>query len=296
MRIHAQSFAAGVVLAQMQARLPDVLTLCLLAMGLILLSLLCARWAPSQARDRTRLLPLLRTGLVFALVFSVGFGWAALRAHWRLADELRSDLEGVDVEVVGFVADLPQVMDDALRFRFDLDPVVDGVPRRLLLSWYPARGSASVLPGIRPGERWRFVVRLKRPHGLYNPGGFDYEAWLLERGVRATGHVRSGAQRLDDGLCRPMDGVHRLREAVRERFVGALGDAPYAGILVALVIGDQRGIPAVQWEVFRRTGVAHLVAISGMHISLMAGLLGGRVGWLGGRRLVSCCVRVAARR
>ena len=296
MRIHALSFAAGVVLAQMQARLPDVLTLCLLAMGLILLSLLCARWAPSQARDRTRLLPLLRTGLVFALVFSVGFGWAALRAHWRLADELRSDLEGVDVEVVGFVADLPQVMDDALRFRFDLDPVVDGVPRRLLLSWYPARGSASVLPGIRPGERWRFVVRLKRPHGLYNPGGFDYEAWLLERGVRATGHVRSGAQRLDDGLSRPMDGVHRLREAVRERFVGALGDAPYAGILVALVIGDQRGIPVVQWEVFRRTGVAHLVAISGMHISLMAALLGGSVGWLWRRSswlMLRCPVRKA---
>ena len=296
MRSHALSFAAGVVLVQMQARLPEVLTLCLLALGLTLIAFLCARWVPSQGCDCARLLQTLRGVLVFALVLSVGFGWAALRAHWRLADELRTDLEGVDVEVVGFVAELPQTMDDALRFRFDLDTGVDGVPRQLLLSWYPPRGSGSTLPTISAGERWRFVVRLKRPHGFYNPGGFDYEAWLLERGARATGHVRSGAQRLDAEFMRPMDAVHRLREAVRERFVGVLGDAPYSGILVALVIGDQRGIPPMQWEVFRRTGVAHLVAISGMHISLVAALVGGSLGWLWRRfpwLMLRCPVRKA---
>ncbi len=296
MRLHVLSFAAGVVLVQVQARLPDVLTLCLLVMGLALMSFLCARRVPSQGRERARLLQALKLVLVIALVLSLGFGWAALRAHWRLADELRTDLAGVDVEVVGFVAELPQTMDGALRFRFDLDTVVDGVPRRLLLSWYTPRASGSTLPTIKAGERWRFVVRLKRPHGLYNPGGFDYEAWLLERGLRATGHVRTGAQRLDAGLSRPMDAVHRLREAVRERFVGVLGEAPYGGILVALVIGDQRGIPPVQWEVFRRTGVAHLVAISGMHISLVAALVGGSVGWLWRRfawLMLRCPVRKA---
>ena len=296
MRLHALSFAAGVVLVQVQERLPELLTLCLLSMGLALVAFLRARWAPSRGCTRARLRHALGRVLVFALVFSVGFGWAALRAHWRLADELRTDLEGVDVGVVGLVADLPQAMDDALRFRLDLDTVVDGVPRRLLLSWYSPRASDSALPTLRAGERWRFVVRLKRPHGLYNPGGFDYEAWLLERGVRATGHVRSGAQRLDAEFSRPMDAVHRLREGVRERFIGVLGEAPYAGILIALVIGDQRGIPSAQWEVFRRTGVAHLVAISGMHISLVAALIGGSIGWLWRRfswLMLRCPVRKA---
>ena len=156
----------------------------------------------------------------------------------------------------------------------------------------PARAAGGRL---HPGERWRLTVRLRRPHGNANPQGFDYEAWLLERNIRVLGAVRpdkragnsadSGVggginKRLDAFVVRPGYLVERLREAVRDRFVAALPDAPYRGVLVALAIGDQRAIPGAQWTLFNRTGVTHLVSISGLHVTMLAALFAGLVGWL----------------
>lgn len=117
---------------------------------------------------------------------------------------------------------------------------------------------------VCPGERWRFTVRLKRPHGTVNPHAFDYEAWLLERNIRATGSIRLSAevQRLEAFVPRPTYVVERLRDAIRSRFLTALPDAPYLGVLIALTVGDQRAIPNTQWQVFNRTGITHLVSIS----------------------------------
>ena len=156
----------------------------------------------------------------------------------------------------------------------------------------PARAAGGRL---HPGERWRLTVRLRRPHGNANPQGFDYEAWLLERNIRALGAVRpdkragnsadsgvggGGNKRLDAFVVRPGYLVERLREAVRDRFVAALPDAPYRGVLVALAIGDQRAIPSAQWTLFNRTGVTHLVSISGLHVTMLAALFAWLVGWL----------------
>ena len=165
----------------------------------------------------------------------------------------------------------------------------------------PAAANPSA-PSVRPaggrlhaGERWRLTVRLRRPHGNANPQGFDYEAWLLERNIRALGAVRPdkragnsadsgvggcGNKRLDAFVVRPAYLVERLREAVRERFVAALPNAPYGGVLAALAIGDQRAIPGAQWTLFNRTGVTHLVSISGLHVTMLAALFAGLVGWL----------------
>ncbi len=147
----------------------------------------------------------------------------------------------------------------------------------------------------RPGERWQFTVRLWRPHGFANPSGFDYEAWLLERGVRATGSVRGPGQLLDGGAETLMQHVHRLRATVRERMLAALPEGRQRGLLVALAVGDQQGIEAAQWEVFRRTGVAHLVSISGLHVALVALFCGGLAGaaW---RRLPALALRVPVQR
>ena len=117
-------------------------------------------------------------------------------------------------------------------------------------------------------------MRLKRPHGYVNPAGFDLEAWLLEHDLRATGYVRDSSAnlRLAAFVGRPSDFVQRAREAVRARIVAALPGAPYAGVLVALAIGDQRAIPEAQWLVFNRTGVSHLISISGLHVTVFAAL------------------------
>lgn len=133
---------------------------------------------------------------------------------------------------------------------------------------------AVTVPAVAAGERWRLVVRLKRPHGYANPGGFDLEAWLLERNLRATGYVRASSanERLDALAARPRDFVQRARERVRARIAAALPEARYAGVVAALAIGDQRAIPDDQWTVFNRTGVGHLVSISGLHVTALAAL------------------------
>ena len=136
-----------------------------------------------------------------------------------------------------------------------------------MLSWYQGRrdGEDFVRPPLRPGERWQLTVRLKRPHGNANPFGFDYEAWLLERDIRATGYVRPApAERLDAMVWQPGYVIERLRDAARASFAAMLpaADYPWAGILVALAVGDQRAIHGDLWTTFNRTGTTHLMSIS----------------------------------
>jgi competence protein ComEC len=243
----ALAFAAGVLLLQQQAALP--------APAWLALAPLCAA------------LGAWRKALALPAALAVGFLWAAGFAHLRLADRLAPSLEGRDLEVVGVIAGLPARSERGWRFAFEPESPDIRLPRRLLLSWYGA------LEALHPGERWRLTVRLKRPHGHLNPHGFDYEAWLTERGVGATGYVRAerAARRLGRRAL-PSDHIARLREAVRERFRAVLGETPAAGILIALAVGEQRAIADEEWRLFARTGVTHLMSISGLHVTLVSGL------------------------
>ena len=163
---------------------------------------------------------------------------------------------------------LPHAFARGERFEFDVESVdAPGarLPQRIMLAWYSGllQDEWREKLALRPGERWRFTVRLKRPHGNANPHGFDYEAWLFERGLRATGYVRprAVAERLDDFILRPDYVIERWRERIRRSFFEVLPDAPYGGILAALAIGDEQAIPSDQWRLFRQTGVTHLMSI-----------------------------------
>lgn len=216
----------------------------------------------------------------------LGFLWAALVAHHYLADELPSGLEGQDLVVTGVVDSLPYRFERGLRFNLALehattpDGVAAQVPSRLALSWYAGPQDPQP-PALQPGERWQLALRLKRPHGNANPDGFDYEAWLLEQKLRATGSVRGDAAQgsANRRLAAFVPGftavVERCRGWLRERIERSLRGQPYAGVIVALVIGDQRGIGQADWKVFTRTGIGHLVSISGLHITMVAGLAAG---------------------
>jgi competence protein ComEC len=203
-----------------------------------------------------------------------GFAWAAILAHLALAPQLEKADEGRDIELVGTVAKLPHDFGQGVRFQFAVEQVPTQqatVPPLLALSWYRGEGQSLQL---HPGERWRLTVRLQRPHGNANPHGFDYEAWLLGQGIRATGYVRAapGNRRLDAFVLTPGHLLERCRDLLRARIMTALAGQPYAGVIVALVVGDQRGIEQPDWDVFNRTGVSHLVAISGLHITMVAGM------------------------
>lgn len=243
-------FLAGVLLLQQLAELPE------------------AAWAGAAV-----LLPVLFAhgprGRAAAAVVA-GFLWAWLQAAVVLAPSLPSALEGRDLTLQGRVGGLVEVFPRASRFVFDVRTLtVDGKSRpfrtRVRLSWY---GRA---PKLRCGETWRLTVRLKRPHGFANPGGFDYEGWLYRRGIRATGYVRphGSNQRLEAPSGYPLQ---RLRESLGRRLRQVLADNPESGVLTALALGERNGVPPARLALLRATGTGHLLAISGLHVGLVAAL------------------------
>lgn len=290
MRLAILAFALGVWACQWQAALPALGVLAAIAAA----SGVCAAVAGRFSRTSLR-----RAAVAFAAA-GIGFVWACGYGMLRLAESLPAELEGRDIVVDGVVAGLPQMLDAGQRFVFEVEHAeADGVPRLLLLGWYRGRAEAEseFARQVHAGERWRLTVRLKRPHGNLNPHGYDYEAHLFERGLRATGYVRNGqtALKLADFVATPTTLVERLRERTRERILAALPEAPLAGVLVALVIGDQQAIGGDLWERFNRTGITHLMAISGLHVTMLAGVVGVLVGGIW-RRVPWLALRLPAQK
>lgn len=279
MRLMLCAFVAGCWLVQQLPALPP---------ASLLMTALAGATAVVLACMMARRLPARRWLVTCLAGVLAGFGWAAYRASERLADRLPPALESVDLQVTGSVVGLPSLQTPGLRFAFAPEVpgaanVVDvavprqgpALPSRLLLSWQAPP------EGLLAGDRLAVSVRLRRPHGLANRHGFDQEYWLLQHGIGATGYVRSGTRLAGTAGWRRA-AVARLRGRLRERLDGAMPPgAPYAGVLVALAIGDQSGIAPVQWALFTRTGIGHLISISGLHITMVSGLIGAMVrrGW-----------------
>ncbi len=273
MRINILAFALGVCLLQQQAELPGIFALALLALAASVLY--CAgKWLESPAR---------RAFPAIACVLA-GFVWAAAYGHVRLADRLEPGLEGRDIALSGVLVSLPQAVERGVRFEFAVESAPAGVPSRLALVWYNglAPEEFQLVQALQAGERWHLAVRLKRPHGTANAYNHDVEAALLERGIGATGTVRPAAAglanaRIDGLALTPEALLQRLRERMREQFWDALPAHRYDGVLLALALGEQRAIDGGDWRVFARTGVSHLMSISGLHVTMVASL----VAWLG---------------
>ena len=261
-------------------------------------------------------------GTVFTLLFAaaLGFGLTGLRAGAFQKTSLDPALEGKDILITGRVAAMPQFGEDGLRFRFEVasarvNEQVVALPPLVYLGWYTGFGARPVKKpalalslaasasaadadngepsefsqelqrqpqNLRAGERWQMTVRLKAPHGNSNPHGFDYELWLWEQGLQATGYVRSGPndaapKKLAADWAHP---VERARQTVRESIFERVANRQLAGVLAALVVGDQNAIERADWDVFRATGVAHLMSISGLHITMFAWAASQLIGWL----------------
>ncbi|MBC7957337.1 MAG: ComEC/Rec2 family competence protein, partial [Cytophagales bacterium] len=204
---------------------------------------------------------------------AMGGGAAGWRASERLAESLPAALEGQDLQVIGVVAGLPQQSSVGLRFRFQIEEAqlqgqVVKLPPLVSLGWYVGWHEDAVLSepqqALRAGQRWRFTVRLRQPHGNLNPDGFDYELYLFEQGLRATGHVRANDKAAPELLDKQAGhAIDRLRQRVRDSIDATVSDRRAAGVLAALAVGDQSAIERDDWQLFRTTGVAHLMSISG---------------------------------
>ncbi len=297
-------FALGIAGQLQQAGLQGTAVYaCLTALALIVGLAALRMYARVQGRiAHLALAACLVAGALF------GFGSTGWRAALFQASALNAELEGRDIDVTGVVTAMPQRGDDAIRFRLRIESAAIGgravtLPPKVLLGWYAAPGTPSVaaadgmehgddpselaaLPRqpqtLRAGERWQMTVRLKAPHGNANPHGFDYELWLWEQGIQATGYVRAGRKdpaplQLERGWSYP---VERLRHRARDAIHAQIADRRLAGVIAALVVGDQGAIDRADWDVFRSTGISHLVSISGLHITMFAWLASQLIGAL----------------
>ncbi len=205
-------------------------------------------------------------------IFIISACWALLSAQSYLFQRLPENLSGEDILIEGFVSGLPHYSEHSVRFNVDVtryikvgdNSVPVNMPSTLRLSWYYHTEK------IYTGERWQLMVRLKPPHGSQNPGGFDYEKWLYQQSIHATGYVRKHSR--NRRLAKAHLSISGLREALLTT-LSTLPDKRYQGLLQALTIGHKSAISQPQWDVLRRTGTQHLMAISGLHIGMIAALI-----------------------
>ncbi len=229
-------------------------------------------------------------GVVIALVY----GNYQLTHRWDVADA------GIPWRISGIVDGLPEREGRQVRFNVRVSNVQKGVsggrtdedsnglsiessteprnvPRIIRLSWYQADRH------IQPGDRLVMDVKLRPPHSLWNPGGFDYERWAFIRNIDAVGYVKllheqHPASAFSVDLTR-----FRLISWLAERFKA---QPVVSSSLQALLIGDKNALQEWQWQLMRNTGTTHLMVVSGLHIGVCVAL-----GWWLGRLLFVCLYR-----
>lgn len=245
-------FVAGVLLLQWFSELPSIWWVVLAPILII-----------SYYKYRNMRLPI-------ALI--LGFLWALFHAHVLMQKGISDHFQGKDLYVEGVVVSLPEQTERRARFelrvdRMELDEVEQPLPGLIRVSWY------RFAPKIVAGQRWGLAVRLKRPHGFANPGGFDYEAWLFQRGIRASGYVRESEQNRLLGEAGGLVSIQTWRQHIRDSINAVSAEPAGKALLNGLVVGDRSGIKQQQWQLFARTGTNHLIAISGLHIGIVFGLV-----------------------
>jgi competence protein ComEC len=222
----------------------------------------------------------LKNTLIAILFFFMGFAWNANYAETRLANILPEELEGKDFHIEGRVVALPQSSPQSAKFAFEIDCIASRKSecieqsKRIYLSWQPAWRDGQAIPVVKPGQRWKLLVKLKRPYGTLNPYTFDFERWAFHQDFGASGSVKAGhlLQDKDIGFTEFALRMELARWNLREKIYALLpSNARYAGVIIALVMGDQNAINQDDWQVFNATGIGHLISISGLHVTMLAG-------------------------
>ncbi len=222
----------------------------------------------------------LRSVFASAAIACFALGYFSLNLAQRLQSRIQSTDEGSVTWVTGRIAAMPINSNGNTRFLFKTEPqsesLIGDQPRVLSLGWYQPRFN------LAPGQRWRLAVRLKRPIGPLNPGGYDLEAMALANQIDAFGSVvekRAGVIYAASQLTSQWSlgsAIEQLRSFISQgfdRLDPAVGHSSI-GLLKALSIGEQSALSAEQWQLFNRTGTSHLMSISGMHVTMLAGLGG----------------------
>ena len=222
--------------------------------------------------------------VLFVLWFISGFLWTALYIKQVVPPLDLEQIEGQTIRVTGEIATLPKKDHRKVQFVFNIHSretiYTGGQPQafkaKVYLSWYGGSryGSNSIREKLKAGQIWQLDIRLKHNNGLLNPGGFDYELWLFQNHIQATGYVRKGKLLRSEQANYSLFG---LRQKLADTLDRGLAENPYKGLFKALAIGSRADISPQQWQLLMRTGTNHLIAISGLHIGLFAALSGAMV-------------------
>ncbi|WP_244993580.1 DNA internalization-related competence protein ComEC/Rec2 [Pseudidiomarina sediminum] len=210
----------------------------------------------------------LRTALLGALL--CGILWGAGNAYFAFTTQVRPETQAADAEITLTLTTVVTRANGAWRItgKVHRDPSQPELPAQVRLHWYDPHAIAPQRMPLQ-GEQWRFVVRLRSPQGTRNQGSGAYHRYLLSAGIDAIGTIRSGHF---------VAGQASLRQHFVTQLQRATINHPLAGVAQALVVGERQQLSASQWQVVQRTGLAHLLAISGMHLTLVVGFMLA-VGW-----------------
>lgn len=250
----AITFLMGDMLLQTQRNL-SVLTLQNSAVLVVLLIAICIlKWRGSNR-------------LVYILIsFVIGFYYSFYMASNALSWTLPKNMEGKIIEIKGSISSLPVVSQYETSFIFQMDSMGGNqiYPVNLRLTWRDP-------PNLMVGDNWKLFVSLRRIHGLQNPGGFDYEAYALQSNIRANGYVTNkDFKQIRHDYFRHL--TNQWRQLLQEKIENIRPYSATSVWLPALIIGERTNISSEYWDVLRRTGTNHLMAIAGLHIGLIAGM------------------------
>jgi competence protein ComEC len=232
------------------------------------------------------------------ILVTIGFGLTAgiFFGHQFLSQQLSSSDSGREYILRGTVSGLPKQESRQLRFLVDVESLtaVDGrqiqhIPRKVQLSWYISRYQTP--PELQPGDYREWRVKLHRPRSMVNPAGFDYQVWLMRRGVGATGYVLKGNNReLPAAALTNLGHWIDQQRYHLQRWIVNNSQSTHKGILIALLIGDSALVEKNDWLTMQQTGTNHLIAISGLHVGFLA-IFGFYVGLFFGRLMQLFSVR-----
>jgi len=203
---------------------------------------------------------------IFGLCFGVLLGNVSL--YHQLNHQFSSSETQTDYLLVGTVTGAPKEDSRRISFVLRIDRFIGQKPafspHQIKLSWYGgARHS------VRAGDQWQLLVRLKPPTSLGNPGGFNYARWLFQRRIHATGYVRDSPA--PERLKVQPHQLTAKRQLVAEQIRLLPAANEFSALVQGLTVGMTNAISPEQWQTLRRSGTAHLLAISGLHIGLIAG-------------------------
>jgi competence protein ComEC len=197
--------------------------------------------------------------------------WLAWRVNNIYSHTLPKEIEGQTITLSGTIIGIPKKVESehnkfcSWRFTFAPNPSEEWQnPGYISLSWSDEPSTA-----LQPGQKWQFAVRLKRVHAMRNPGVSDYSMYLFQKRILTTGSIQDEAKLLSQPSLYNIDyWRYRIINAIRQ----AVGDQPSMGILIGLAVGERQWISQQQRQVLAKTGTAHLIAISGLHVGLIAAL------------------------